>query len=422
MSFNRSSSLTILRLYCSLSLRPEYKNFRTSLEKYLPHLGRPTLPTTDDKNIYAALEVLQTEREKGNCDGVVSDINASTTDQGKPMIEADRPQTPVDNALKILVRNATEEFGFAPRDVYTAVFDLPGTMAQHNKVQQLRCAELASLVATFPWIHEHHELSHLVVAVWPHEHPKTEALDLWDIDFKSTRIAEKVMKSVVSEGYEQPLDIFSPLNRILEGSTMAGRFFEMAVHHIFAHGWKLDPEPIPQPIWMASDKADPPTFSTGTPTPGISPSSCAALRANARATTRVDLAHELSNVTLDEGKYYILTSTTNSLFDSFTVDLVDSQTAVISVFRIAISQNHGGSADGYLVIHEFITHVRKLLEEELLEREPPKKRHSRQKRLSVTVAVEYFLVCSHKGDGEWRMPNGWSEDLRGKVFRIRVPT
>jgi len=95
---------------------------------------------TDDKRIGAVLEIFQTERkrevietvEEGR-DGV--DISASATDQDEIMVDVGQPQTPVDiavdKAFKILVRNATEEFGFAPRDVYNAILDLPATRDLH---------------------------------------------------------------------------------------------------------------------------------------------------------------------------------------------------------------------------------------------------------------------------------------------------
>ena len=41
------------------------------------------------------------------------------------------PTTDVGDALKILVRNAIEEFGFAPRDVYEGVFRLSMVMVDH---------------------------------------------------------------------------------------------------------------------------------------------------------------------------------------------------------------------------------------------------------------------------------------------------
>ena len=82
--------------------------------------------------IDAVLKVLQTDsREKEDRD----EIGASATDQDKNMVEeAGQPQAlagKVDSALEILVHNATEEFGFAPRDVYNGVLELPDTRKQH---------------------------------------------------------------------------------------------------------------------------------------------------------------------------------------------------------------------------------------------------------------------------------------------------
>ena len=448
MSFDRGSSLTALRPRCSLSLRPEYDGFLASLEG---QLDQPTVTATGSRQIDAALKVLQREREgegenavemlaeaeeEEDCDEMGDDIKASVTDQDENMAEAGQPQAPVGDgkidkalydALKTLVHNATQEFGFAPRNVYSGVFDLPGTMAHHDEgMKRLRYSELVSVVTTFSKTRELHEFPHLdlVVVVWPHKNPDDEQRDRWDIDFKSTRIAEKVMKATVSEEEGRIREIFDLLREIPESSTLAGRFFEVIVHRIFAHGWQSDAKSVPQPTCMVSNEDDPPTFSTGPSTPGTSPPFRAPLRTEARDTTRVDLSRELGHVTLEEGKYYILTSATSSLFDSFTVDLIDSQTVVISIFQIAISESHGGSAKGYLTIRRLMAHVHKLLEKELLEREPPKKKSSEEKRFSTTVKVEYFLVCSAKGDGskpEWRMPAGWSKDLQGKAFCIRVP-
>ena len=67
--------------------------------------------------------------------------------------EAGQPQAwagKVDSALEILVHNATEEFGFAPRDVYNGVFRLPRTREDHATVlENFDCAELRKIVETF---------------------------------------------------------------------------------------------------------------------------------------------------------------------------------------------------------------------------------------------------------------------------------
>ena len=133
MSFDRGSSLTVLRLYYSLRLHPRYNGFLSKLEQSLPLLDAPTLPTIGDNVIDAALEVLR-ERKKvveaemnGDPDDMDDGFTTSATDRDEDMAD-EAGQSPtlvitVDNALEILVDNAIEEFGFAPRDVYDGVFN-----------------------------------------------------------------------------------------------------------------------------------------------------------------------------------------------------------------------------------------------------------------------------------------------------------
>ena len=161
MSSDTGLSLTVFH-FCSLYLQPEYTDFRSRLETLLL-IGGSTLPTTDEEAIDAALEVLRMEREKEKVveaeenkdrDEMGDDISASATDQDEDMVdEAGQPRAPmdnVDNAFKILVHNATEEFGFAPRDVYNGVFRLPRTREDHATVlENFDCAELRKIVETF---------------------------------------------------------------------------------------------------------------------------------------------------------------------------------------------------------------------------------------------------------------------------------
>ena len=132
MSFDRgSSSLTVLRLCYSLHLHPQYNSFRSRLEQSLLLPDASTLSITNDKAIDAALEVLResgkaVEAEKnedknmaeetGNEDTAHETGNEDTVDEDM-VGEAGKPLTPVDtvdDALKILVHNAIEEFGLPP--------------------------------------------------------------------------------------------------------------------------------------------------------------------------------------------------------------------------------------------------------------------------------------------------------------------
>jgi len=122
-------------------------------------------------------------------------------------------------------------------------------------------------------------------------------------------------------------------------------------------------------------------------------------------------ATKLSDVTLGNGKSYILTADTHPLFDSFTVDL-DPHIVVISIFRITTSQRNEGLAEGYPHIRKIMRRVCKLLKDT---------------DSNATVKAAYILVCPDDGsEYQWRMPIGWNKDTethdhRGDGFCIRVP-
>ena len=323
----------------------------------------------------------------------------------------------VDNALKILVHNAAEEFGFAPRDVYGGVFQLYETRDKHSAaVGELDYTKLQETVRSFSRDHGlTTETSHHVVVVFPRPLASLFNLDRWAIDLKSIRIAREAMKSMQLQEVERLREMYQLFHRIPESSTLAGWVFEVIVHRLFSGGWRSGP--VPQPIRMDC-KGSPgsPVFLTdpSSSTPGTSP-----LRANTRAVTQVNFApRELSDdVTLDKDKYYIPAAASHPLFDSFTIDLIlptreNSTTGVISVFQTTTSPRHEGSAAGYPHIRKIMSHVHNLF----------KGRYP-----NPTVKVVYFLVCP---DGEsqyrWQMPAGWDKratrnNHRGECFCIRIP-
>ena len=442
-------SLTALHLCCSLRLQRRYSEFRSALQKSLP-LGDNLAPLTvgteeidavdteesdaidtdepDDvdtdesditgtKEINAALQVLQTERMRKKAEE--EDEAADTTEAAEARAlagddfgamaivqdenavgELDQPQDPVDNAFEVLVCNAIEEFGFAPRDVYNGVFKLSQTKAQHvTEIRRTNYSRLEDLVNVFPEERGLDEFSHHVVALKPYYHTLDE--DLWKIHFKSARIARQVVELMRSKEDDHIRDMYALFLEDPESSCLAGPFFESIAHRALASKHI-------QPIPMTVEGDVPLTFSTrGTP---LAPSTPPCV--HARATRRLDLLHELSSVT--SGQYCILTSTTNPLFDSFTIDIdADKRTAVISVFHIMASPRHGGSSQGYLIIRNIMKRARKLLE---LPSGTP------------GIEVSYFLVCPDDGSQhQWNMPVDWERnttvnDHRGKAYCIRIPS
>ena len=366
-----------------------------------------------------------------------------------------------DDALDILLHNATEEFGFAPRDVYSGVFDLPRTMEEHTiAVEQLKRSDLIAIAQRFFKTCGLDTLSCNVIAVYPYK--PAEQSDHWTINFKSNRIAGKVVEMMELEAGRHLREMFDLLRGVPEGASLAERIFETAIHRILSRGWRSDGGPTPRPIRMVSNRKPlkPPTFSTAS-SPSSSSASGASLTSSdtpqssptsphagarpmpqpirtvshyngphtstssssfssftpgaslpsskPRVVTTVNFTN-LSNVIFDEDRYYILESAPNPLFDSFIINLVEPQTVVISVFRITVSRKYRGSAQGYPLIRKIMTRLKTAKPE-------------------VEAKVEYFLVCLDKRDGseyQWQMPAGWGKgfkihDNRGEAFCMRVP-
>jgi len=317
--------------------------------------------------------------------------------------QPDQPRAPVDkvqSALEILVHNATEEFGFIPRDVYKGVLRLPETKMNHEKaVDALDYPSLVAFVKNFPEKHQIADFSHRVVAVRPMR--SLVGRDRWFVDFKSTRIRLQVMKKMESAEINQIRETFGSLRHTGERSSLAGWCFEAFAHRVLSGGWE---GPAPQLTHMPSKQHDPPVFKTD---PSSQPSS---FEPCTRTTKQIKITKEFKDVTLDKGVYYKPAAVNNPLFDSFTIDRGLDGVVVISIFQMTISEKHGGSSDGYLLVRNLIDRVRELLNDKAAEPE-----------------VRYILVCPNDTqERQWNMPNGWNDSCiqrghRGKAFCIRLP-
>ena len=191
--FNGSSSLTVLHLY-SFRLQEDYDDFLSELRSRL--LSESTPNDAYKETIDAALKVLQmeAETEKAMVVAVAADrdeagdhTDAMAVDAGAQL---QAPVDPAENALKILMANATEEFGFAPRDVYNGIVDLPNIKHEHDlAMKDLEYSKLMTLSKTFHEKCKLDKFSHHIIAVSPCRF--TVSRDRWTINFKSTRIARE---------------------------------------------------------------------------------------------------------------------------------------------------------------------------------------------------------------------------------------
>jgi len=377
-----------------LCLLPGYNAFRGKLAELL---SEPVNLTTDDEIV---LEVLQTETETE----VMVD-------------EAGQPDALVDNALETLVDNATEEFGFAPRDVYSGVVELRRTRRRHAAtMKKLNYSMLKTLTEAFSDKLDPNGFTHRVVAIFPVGFLDDDGFadDVWEINFKSNRITREIVELMRLEEDKHLREMYDLFRKIPESSALAGWVFEAIVHRTLSGGRQSELEPIP----MVSNRCHPPLFSTDPSslpsTPGTSLLSPAPLHARTRAVRLVNFTHEssnvmLGNVTLENDIYYVPITANNPLFDSFTIDHnLDRGTVVIYFFQITTSSTHGGSAKGYPNIRKIMARVHGLLNE---------------KDLNATVKVAYFLVCpDDRSKRQWQMPVGWGDGVAGDAFCICIPS
>jgi hypothetical protein len=380
------------------------------------------LPMVGEGKFEAALELLQTQREEvegisglvtAEDENVVDNTRTPATDQA---VNEGVQSPALKRALEILVRNATEEFGFAPRDVHDGIFRLGSMREDHiNALRSLDYAKLKAIALKFGAELNLHDVSDCVVAVYPDPKKSLRQVDYWTVGFKSAQIKKGATELLLMNNYEHVREMFDLFHELPPSFALAGWRFEAEVHHTLRVGWKSH-EPPPKPIVMTSNNEDEsPTFTTTDPpsTPDIPQTP---LRSTPRSFTTIKFlpSLELTDVTLDNDKYYVPAKTTNPLFDSFTIDFdTEKGTAQISIFRITISQEQRGSHDDYLDIRRIVERAKTLLK--------------LSKAHNQNVTVVYFLVCSDSApENNWVMPPGWNknwrtDDHRGEVFCLRIP-
>ena len=176
------------------------------MKEHLLLIDGLTVPKTGNHAVDAILEVLHLDRVRENtaAAAVVADegeyfgnsddtIGAPTTDEDENM--PDQVVVEVEQPLRILVRVATEEFGFVPHDVFKGLINLPDMRLRHvQAMADLNYSQLKDLINVFTRDKRLDRFMHRVVAVF-----LVGGLvlnDLWEIDFKSIWIAEDAVDTM----------------------------------------------------------------------------------------------------------------------------------------------------------------------------------------------------------------------------------
>ena len=406
MSSDGGSSLTVL-CFCSLPLHPRYDYFWTTLEQSLSTDRNINWPLPTNETVRAALMILRGEPYEEGEGGEKYDKGIEMTNKtGRP--------PPSVGLFKILVENTINEFGYAPRDVYNGASKLPDTLEQHDAaLYKFGYIELKSLVKDFSADRGLYGTSHRVVVV--HPLPGSPRLDLWEMDLKSRRIGKKVVQSMRLIEEERLWDLydgFNAFNMFSDSFMLAGWTFEAIIHRLLIRGWQESDGPTPEPTLVTPNgKEESPTLTyspSALPPPSEVPG---LLRTYRRNVTQTNLTDTLGDVTLAKNEYYIPTTASNALFDSFVIDHDPGKGVTISIFQISAARGLGGSALGCGRIGRIIHRVKALLAES-------------EADATTDVAVRYFLLCPEdeaNPRNTWKMPDGWKKNC-GDVFYVGIPT
>ena len=326
----------------------------------------------------------------------------------------------VDSAMEVLVWNAVANYRFAPRVVYGAIFQPSLTNEEHEKaIAGLSYEALEKLIRDFRRSGVlSTDIGHHLVSVSPIMRYEGYPLDSWTINFKSIRIAKKVVVAMKQEEDQRLWQIYSLFHSSPMTSSLAGYVFEAIAHRILCKDLPSDAEAassvgVALAMHFDGGPGETPTFSTAVPSSAFGTSLAPALPLldNGRKDTIADLACSFDNFQADGDTYYIFKATRNLLFDSFTITFDPSRsTALISVFLMTISRTPRGSTKSYGLIRAIMERVSRL-------------------NPNFKISVAYWLVCPASTPSEewsWTMPDGWDtntivNDHRGDVFCLRIP-
>lgn len=418
-----SSLLNIFHLLHSLRLQANYVEYRNNLAKALS--AESTEPSAQDPEITDALRVLRRQKDK-NLDSMHDNVDAD-------MVGINQ-KNEVDDAIELLVQNATEEFGFAPRDVFDAIFKPIQTRDAHAQaLESFDYNDLQSLAKTF---RDQRALSYhqsRIIAMSPYV-KDLNGHDGWRIDFKSIRIAKSAVLALMEKDDQCLSKMFWCLCHFTESVSLAGYVFEVVAHRMLSGQSQLDSKP--QVICMHSvDK----TSSLFSPTIHPSPSPSFPLPRiphrvldsnRPRKAIQINLGDSFGHLTLDGDNYYILSPAINPLFDSFVISFDQAQPiAFLSVFKIQRPTSAANEADrptrsshrGYALIRTLKHRIHQLFKEV-------------SPNVDLQVKVVYYLVCplapsvDSATSCEWQLPDGWSREFadevdnhRGDVLCLRIP-
>ncbi|CAA7270214.1 unnamed protein product [Cyclocybe aegerita] len=332
----------------------------------------------------------------------------------------DEPIAELKGAFSILVDDAIEEYGLAARDIYAAIFAPAELADDHKVVLHKACYEFLKLIVEQLWDETmaYPEAGDRIFCAYPSPETSTDSpRSLWLLNFKSTRIAKRVMEQLRACAQDRLEELYTAYRVVPGLSVLVGWFFEaLAVRYLICGQLKnMDLAEMRRP----SDGLDnAPTFKIDLP-----PSSkCrVSLPMARRSDCILELSEKFNRQTLPTGFrsrcFYIPDASNNPLFDALFVEESTDNTAlhfVLWMFQATTGVDHKGLREGYSSAQKVMLALNK---------------SAQAVSKVVRFEIRYVLIFpedNKRTTASWHMPEGWTEKLqsldhREKVYYLDIP-
>jgi hypothetical protein len=334
-----------------------------------------------------------------------------------------------EDCLNYLLDAAILRFGYAARDVFSAVFMPDATTLIHKQAFDItyECLKTAVLSLAINGTADS-KISQRIIALTPvYSGPFAEAR--WRVHFKSDWVARCILKKLAATERIALCQQINFFRHIPQAGTMVGWFLEpLSLRDITetstGGSWTL--------INMVSDNADPPQFTVRLARDSSSriPEDVRFPKVR-REVVEFQSIDDLSTC-FKNNTYYVPKGPNFPILDAFVVDLARlERSAVLWVFQVPKSPWHdGGSAVGHQTIRNIIATIKRQLLEVPSGLSPRKARKvpGRRAASNPVVIVRYLLVVpeGESKDVAWHFPKGWNEDCkiidhREEVYCLEIP-
>lgn len=275
----------------------------------------------------------------------------SRLDQQHPLVD-------IDDAIRALVKDTTDEYGSSARDVIQAIYTPSLLRKSHEQVKGVTYDSLYTSVNEGMYMMRS-ESSDSVIAVSrvfdPDQAPSFG--DMFSVSFKSIRIGQKLMEIMVCCGEHRVRDMFDLYRTNPRSSSLADWAFETYSHFMMSRN---DPSLLPR-IKMSlktPTKRNAPTFITTesphAPLPQPNPYST-------RTFTIIDIPEFIQDtglLQLSTSTYYVPEASSKPFFDAFFIDVTRSMDSIAcTIWIVNMSTTHGSSAHDHATIQHLIERV-----------------------------------------------------------------